>query len=496
MISSNNEVAFEGFNALLSREAKEDFEEILLAYLSNHGTSVEQRTLTFESVRVTDQFIKESPSNKRTNTSTLHVVFDVAAFVTPQEDYSPFNYNRFVRSFFDNEATLDAFSTQLKNTSDHFGGDLKLVLTITGSEIIEAPEESEPSTPNKTSTLVASVAGATVFFGGLATILWLRRRGKESILAIEPSPSSCEDIEEQYALSVKPTETYDTGSYGDDTPSEMSSPTAGYPTPHMYYGTSTLTKRDLVPHEGIQSARSIDTEEHTLGTASMFRPTFLSAESNIEIPITPMTNHDLSLITPRDVEVEAFETWVPSPSQSDAADECLIHETTPGRSQWDPVRIFGFGMRSKQKKEKEMKEVEAKSMAEEVQFNEQCAAVRPCSSNFNQSRLSSANNISTFSPLFSDPSNMLKTAWHESRSAEIPPFDLDVWETKELPMSSSSQGSAPSVSSETHLTDTKTGRNTEDGKNSRANISMKLMNEDFQLNEVFDFHEQTASTHR
>jgi hypothetical protein len=48
-----------------------------------------------------------------------------------------------------------------------------------------------------------------------------------------------------------------------------------------------------------------------------FQSSFLCADSNIEIPVTPLTNYDMSHISPRGLESDADEESVPSPANSD-----------------------------------------------------------------------------------------------------------------------------------------------------------------------------------
>lgn len=438
MISPDNEVKFVGLNALLDQAAKGDFEDIALEYLSNSVTSLQEYEVNFESVRITNQFLADDVSEAGENGPKLRVVFDVAAFVILEED-AAFNYNKFVKRFFDHQAALDVFSILLQNASDHFGSDTKLVLSTS----VSAPDESTSSTEKSSTLFIASFAGGFLVVVGLATAYWLRRRGKKELLAIEPALSSCEYIDDQITLTMMPTETYDTGSYDhEDGQSEMISPTHGYIHPNLFSETSKVTRRDLdYQGRGLQPSRSVDTDVQSLESSSMFRPAFLNTESNIEIPITPMTNIDLSQISPNSVEVEEFEAWVPSPSNiekdDDDADAFLVNGRQTEQSAWEPARMFGFGMKStgNPKTGEQTEERSTDSRAKSTQASETCLPMGASSSDSKNNPKSS--DIITFSSLFSGPSQILMNVWNEPGNTKTTSSPQELFAPNEILASNS-----------------------------------------------------------
>lgn len=155
--------------------------------------------------------------------------------------------------------------------------------------------------------------------------------GKKSRKIKYPGLSSTE-FEDQF--STKPTQSFESESIGCDSDNDSdTSHLGGYPIGHSYKPKLNLQgiglqrgyragckKADLRVDEGGKN--------YGQGRGLACQPAFLSDETNIEIPLTPLTNYDKTHFSPRGLESDADDESVPSPANSDG----IMMQSTGGTS--------------------------------------------------------------------------------------------------------------------------------------------------------------------
>jgi hypothetical protein len=378
----------EGFDTLLDPEAKDDFEEVTLAYLSGGFSLVSGETeVTFESVRITDQFLHDDSSRRRLSGGSLHVVCDVAAFVRFHGGES-FNYSEFVSSIFKDEGNFEVLHSRLSASSSYFGNG-----TTT---------KSETPLAKKNSSIIFSCVGLAFVAVGFAAMFRLRSGGRVS-------------LEDGFGLSLKPTESCDSASSGnnEEEESEISYPSTGYPISKQFNVKTNLRSADLEKQNRLYSSESFDSDPRQHMPHNMYQPAMLQTESNIEIPVTPMTNYDASHFSPKGIGPDdEVDLWArpSSPEDDDCRSDVELCAKKPPTVPRRTSGIFGFGGKRKRTA------VESSAIVDEKIRSHATSALSSESNdaNLNYSYSPSAPSSSTFSSFFSGPTKLLKTAWQTS----------------------------------------------------------------------------------
>ena len=366
---------------MLGLKAKEDFENLTLAFLSDETTFVPNgNEVSFQSVRITGQSL-HAASSKSPSVATLTILFDVAAFVRFTKHES-FDYNVFVEDIFNNTIAFAVLRKELQTGSSFFGNNTFL------NKNNGVHGNVGTSTFLSNPPLVFACLGISLAIGGVAVFLCFRRRKHGSLPAMEQrkhSGSYDVDDEDDYPFSMKPTESYDSASSGDHV-SEASYPSAGYPIAKQFQVKPTVRSVGLGAHCELYTADTIDMAYLQTGPNNMYRPAFLPTESNIEIPITPLTNYDASHFSPKD------------------GDTCDLDHCQDEQSVEQPSSAFRFGWKQKSRQRKD-KETEVDT-------------VRPTGLPSEQQNCE-AQSSSTVNSLFSGPTRLLKTVWQISQSSSM-----------------------------------------------------------------------------
>jgi hypothetical protein len=260
----------------------------------------------FETVLVTDQFIDDNTPGRKLSSDALHIVMDVAAYV--KGDFvNKFDFSSYVSDFFSNQTAMDALYEDILAESPIYSSSQK----GTGKE----------AGPNV--GLIASFVGIGILMGGFASV-YMRKRRMGSTRPRNNHPGLQRGgIEVEDQISTKPTTSNDSESIDCFSQNDSDAPhLGGYPIGHGYMSKIRLYGVGL--HGRVRTSclttdiRASDGNEgRTERGIRTVHPSFLSAETNIEIPITPLTNYDMSHFSPREVGSDDDNESVPSPANSD-----------------------------------------------------------------------------------------------------------------------------------------------------------------------------------
>ena len=302
MVARGVEMSFPDVNVWLNEKSKAEFENRTLGYLSNRSDSkADGHLVQFQSVRVTDQFIHDDAPGS----NSFHVVFDVAGFVRKDEEIE-LDFDTFVADFFSKQTVLDLLYD-----------DILLESYVNGSNQTKRNNWTGPKVG-----MIASFVSISILIGGLVSF-YARRNGVANICRRNNYPSlrsGSIDIEDH--ISPKPTASNDSESLGCNSRDDSETPhLGGYPIVRTYRSKQKLHGIGLPGRfrtSQAEHSRVIEGGDNiTQRGIGTFQSSFLCADSNIEIPVTPLTNYDMSHISPRGVESDADEESVPSPANSD-----------------------------------------------------------------------------------------------------------------------------------------------------------------------------------
>jgi len=325
-MASSIQISLSGVTVQLNEKGKKAIERKTLEYLVTASDSTTDGHLVlFEYVRVTDQFIDANTPGRKLSTNTLYVVLDVAGFVHYHK-HKNFEFSSFVSDFFKNQTVVDDLYEDIETDLSIYGVRHK------GTSHEEGPKAG----------LISSLVTMSIFLGGLTT-LYLRRKRREKMGSGTILPSRRKiivEIEDQ--ISVKPTASQESESIAGNSHDDTEAPhLGGYPINHSYKSKRHLKVdgRNRTSGQKAHLQFNEDQENLTARSHRTLQTLFLCAESNIEIPVTPVTNYDMSRISPRGLESEADDESVPSPARSDRA----FYPGNQGRSspQRDLINIEG-----------------------------------------------------------------------------------------------------------------------------------------------------------
>ena len=296
------EIIFPDVKVWLNDQAKTDFENKTLEYLLDGSDSnPDQRLVQFESVRVTDQFIYDDTPGS----NAFHVLLDVAGFVKRDEKIE-LDFNSYVSDFFSDQTVLDILYDDILQESYVTGSGQKTTNQQTGPKV----------------RMIASFVSISILIGGLVSF-YVRRKGVPLVTICRRNNfpklrTGSFDIEDH--ISPKPTASNDSESIGCNSLDDSETPhLGGYPIVSTYRSKQKLHGISLpgrIRASRAEALREIEGSEAQRGLGT-FQSSFLSADSNIEVPITPLTNYDMSHISPRGLESDADAESVPSPANSD-----------------------------------------------------------------------------------------------------------------------------------------------------------------------------------
>jgi hypothetical protein len=346
---------------------REIFERITLEFLSSTiQTSPEGTKITIDSLIVTNQSV-DAMTRRLSSTHidalhTLTVTFDVTASLL-LDDTEGFDFSALLSDFFADSETVLALRDALKTSSTFF---------VQGTQGTLASNVEEDRGPQSTKTgetnSLVSIAGALIgvavtLAGSAAMFLWIRSRKSDDVPRLNRAFSG--DLEDQSDFSVPSRESYRVRHLA-TSPKESEPPT----TPGLTFGQFTWEdsdEREQYPNEKASPPffSPVGTVETNLmpGVSDFYKPVFISMESNIEIPDTPVSERKPSLFTPTSLQLGEFALDITSFPElpvlkTNTSDE--LKKQPKNVPFFSPQRLLG-GTKRKGKQAKEMETKKSRS---------------------------------------------------------------------------------------------------------------------------------------
>lgn len=379
LISTGHQILFERIEGTMDAEAKESFELTTLHFLRRTVQSIPgANAVEFEAVRVVDQQQQENQSLRRL-TGGLLITFDVAALVL-YSDPKALKYDEFFGTYFGTNDIVQPLKNELMIVSPFFDTSHA---EVANNEIVGG---------KPTARKVSLSFALSVLLVGCVSVAYRKRKKKIRRQATSPRLDFGKNLGDSYSFSVKPTESYDETiskhSSGDE------SNGAGFQGIPQFRVELMDQPNDSERGEALYPSESIETS-----LVQSYKPSLISMESNIEIPLTPMTNRDSAQGSPFGNEVSNLEL--------DGADGPTDQNK---RSSFLPKqRFFGFGLKRGPGSEE--------AAPTDGSDNASCVPVHPLAN--------VAARNAAMSSVFAGPGRLVKHVRNQ-RDVETPPISVGV----------------------------------------------------------------------
>jgi hypothetical protein len=345
----------------MNDENRKIFEQTTLEFLSSTiQTSPGGSKITIDSLIVTNQSV-DTMTRRLSNTDidavhTLTVTFDVTASLI-LDDTEGFDFSALLSDFFADSATVLALRDALKTSSTFFVQGTQGTLASSVEEDRGPQSTKTGETKNLVSIAGALIGVAVTLAGSAAMFLWIRGRKSDDVPRLNRAFSG--DLEDQSDFSVPSRDGYQARHLA-TSPKESEPPT----TPGLTFGQFTWEdsdEREQNPNEKASPPffSPVETVEANLmpGVSDFYKPVFISMESNIEIPDTPVSERKPSIFTPTSLQLGEFAldvTSSPELLKTNSSDE--LKKELKNVPFFSPQRLLGGTKRKgKQAKEQETK---------------------------------------------------------------------------------------------------------------------------------------------